>query len=43
MPENPYHGKITNAGSQVLPAIHNQPSTAKPQKITGTDLRAGKK
>ena len=43
MADNPYHGKIQNKGSMVLDAIHPQPKAPKPEKLKGTDLRAGKK
>lgn len=42
MADNPYNdGRITNAGTQVIPAIHKRPSTGSVEKKTGTDLRAG--
>ena len=41
MADNPYHGKITNQGSQVIEAIHKQPANGSVTKKTGTDLRAG--
>ena len=41
--ENPYNnGKITNKGTQVIPAAHSRPSTPASQKKRGNDLRAGK-
>ena len=40
---NPYEGKVTNVGTQVIPAAYPRPTTPSPQKSTGTDLRSGGK
>ena len=43
MAENPYNdGRLTNKGTQAIPAVNKRPSTPASQKKRGNDLRAGK-
>lgn len=43
MSENPYVGRIKNAGSQVVKAPHQTTDAKKGTVKTGRDLRTGKK
>jgi len=42
MADNPYlDGRLNVGGTAQVAAIHQRPTTEKPKKVTGNDLRTG--